>query len=279
MDFRKVLAEALKICGEHADDPFLLYCTLCDYAGNDYTVSPQVEAFDRFNKTYGLVAEMKRNPEPRMIGTLLERCKEQPDVPKSCLKWIHTLFEFYYRAKHGEWEDTEQIMQSLEADLFEPEFEGLNLPKPKPKQKKAGVKRTPKANTPTSAPVKVATPPTSAPQNPSPTPFQPATPPLPPGAVYRNLPYNANVYLAEGSRIIHVSSECPCIRPALNQTLYKATYHRARYKDFYNINHLTKNTTTYERLSLNHTPPVCAKCGDFTPILFEKPPKIQYKQL
>ena len=76
MDFRKVLAEALKICGEHANDPFLLYCTLCDCAGNDYTVSPQVEMFHRFNKTYGLVAEMKKNPEPRMIGTLLEKCKK-----------------------------------------------------------------------------------------------------------------------------------------------------------------------------------------------------------
>jgi hypothetical protein len=277
MDFRKVLTEALKICGEHADDPFLLYSALCDCARNDYTVSPQMEMFHRFNKIYGLVAEMKKTPEPRMIGTLLERCREQPDVPKSCLKWIHTIFEFYYRAKHGERKDTEQILESLEADLFEPELEGLDLPKPK--QKKAGVKRTPKVNTPNPAPAKVATPPTPAPQNPLPTQFQPVNPPLPPGAVYRNLPYNANVYLAEGSRIIHVSSECPCIRPALNQTLYKATYHRARYKDFYNINHLTKNTTTYERLSLNHTPPVCAKCGDFTPILFGKPPKIQYKQL
>ena len=97
MDFRKVLTEALKICGEHADDPFLLYCTLCDCARNDYTVSPQVEMFHRFNKIYGLVAEMKKNP----IGTLLERCKEQPDAPvKLCLNWIHTLFIFYYRTNH-----------------------------------------------------------------------------------------------------------------------------------------------------------------------------------
>jgi hypothetical protein len=239
-----------------------------------------MEVFHKYNKAYRLVSKMKQNPEPRMIGTLLEQCKEQPDVPdKLSLKWIHTIFEFYYRAKHGERSQTEQILQSLEADLFEPEQKGLEFPKPKPKQKKAGAKRTPKANAPTPAPAKVAPPHTPASQNPSPTPFQPVNPPLPPGAVYRNLPYNTNVYLAEGSRIIHVSSECPCIRPALNQTLYKATYHRARYKDFYNINHLTKNTTTYERLSLNHTPPVCAKCGDFTPILFRKPPKIQYKQL
>ena len=152
MDFITILANALKICGEHADDPFLLYCVLCDCVGNDYALSPQMEVFHYFNKTYRLVSEMRKNPEPRMIGTLLERCKEQPDAPKSCLKWIHTIFEFYYRAKHGEQKDTEQILQSLEADLFEPEFEGLNLPNPNPKQKKAGAKCTPKVNTPNPAP-------------------------------------------------------------------------------------------------------------------------------
>jgi hypothetical protein len=101
MDFRNVLIEALKICGEHADDPFLLYCTLCDCARNDYTVSPQVEAFDRFNKTYRLVLEMRQNPDPRKILALLEKCKQQPDAPvKLCLNWIHTLFVFYYRTNY-----------------------------------------------------------------------------------------------------------------------------------------------------------------------------------
>ena len=68
MDFITILANALKICGEHADDPFLLYCVLCDCVGNDYALSPQIEMFHKFNKTYRLVLEMKKNPEPKMIG-------------------------------------------------------------------------------------------------------------------------------------------------------------------------------------------------------------------
>lgn len=99
MDFRNVLVEALKICGEHADDPFLLYCALCDKAGNNYALLPQVELFHHLNKTYRLVAEMKQDPDPRKILTLLEKCKEQPDAPdKLCLNWIHILFVFYYPA-------------------------------------------------------------------------------------------------------------------------------------------------------------------------------------
>ncbi len=101
MDFRIILANALKNCDEHADNPFLLYCTLCDCAGNDYTVSPQVEMFHLFNKTYGLVAEMKQDPDPRKILALLEKCKRQPNAPvKLCLNWIHTLFVFYYRTNY-----------------------------------------------------------------------------------------------------------------------------------------------------------------------------------
>ena len=81
MDFRNALVEALKICGEHADNPFLLYCALCDLVGNDFALSPHVAKFHRLNKTYGLVLEMKQDPDPRKILTLLEKCKEQPDAP------------------------------------------------------------------------------------------------------------------------------------------------------------------------------------------------------
>lgn len=216
------------------------------------------------------MSEMKRDPEPRMIGTLLKKCKEQPDAPvKLCLKWIHTLFEFYYRAKHTESEKTEQILRSVEKDYFEPEQEGLNLPKPKQKkmraqkqQKKAvfvGVKQ-----------------PRYIPKLPAP---KATLPPFPQGAVYRSLPDNAYVYLAEGSPIIHVSSECPCLRPSLNQTLYKATYQRARYKDYVRVNNIQVHTTSNYALSQSHQPPVCAKCGDFTPILSYRNPKRVYKQL
>jgi hypothetical protein len=101
MDFITILAKALKICGEHADDPFLLYCALCDLVGNDYALSPHIEMFHKFNKTYRLVSEMKQNPDPRKILALLEKCKQQPDAPvKLCLNWIHTLFVFYYRTNY-----------------------------------------------------------------------------------------------------------------------------------------------------------------------------------
>jgi hypothetical protein len=99
--FKTILDNALKICGARADDPFLLYCALCDLAGNDYALSPQVEEFHYFNKNCQLVAEMKKNPEPKMIGLLLDKCKQQPDAPiKLCLNCIHTLFIFYYRTNH-----------------------------------------------------------------------------------------------------------------------------------------------------------------------------------
>ena len=270
MDFRKVLAEALKICGEHADNPFLLYCTLCDCARNDYTASPQVEMFHRFNKIYDLVAEMKKNPEPRMIGTLLERCREQPDASeKLCLKWIHTIFEFYYRAKHGERKDTKQILKSVEEDFIEPEHEGIVLPRQKkPKQK--APRRQPSTppitvqNQSNFLPVKRYISKTSLPLS---------------NAIYKVLPDNACVYKSENERHLHLSTQCPCIRPALNLMLYKATYDRARYKDFVTLNGFTKNTTAYQQMSRSHIPPVCAICGDFTPILFHKPQKIIYKQL
>ena len=102
MDFRKALAKALNICGERAVDPTLLYYALCDAIGNNLQLKPQAEAFHHFNKTFNLVSTMAQNPEPRTIGLLLERCKTQSDAPvKLCLKWIHTLFEFYYRANRN----------------------------------------------------------------------------------------------------------------------------------------------------------------------------------
>ena len=102
MDFRKALTGALKICGEQASDPLLFYYALCDMTGNDLLLKPQVETFHHFNKTFNLVEAMVQNPEPRTIGELLEKCKSQPDAPvKICLQWIHTLFEFYYRANRN----------------------------------------------------------------------------------------------------------------------------------------------------------------------------------
>ena len=102
MDFRKALTKALNICGERADDPMLLYYALSDVIGNDLQLKSQLEVFHYFNKTFDLVKTMAQNPEPKTIGELLEKCKSQPDAPvKLCLKWIHTLFEFYYRASYS----------------------------------------------------------------------------------------------------------------------------------------------------------------------------------
>ena len=275
MDFRTILAMALKICGEHADDPFLLYCTLCDLVGNDFALSPQMEEFHKFNKTYRLVSEMKKNPEPKMIGLLLEKCKEQEDVPvKQCLRWIHSLFVYFYRASNVPEEQTEQVLKSIEQDFFEPEQEGLVLPKPKKARKKTPRKSHNNVNT------IVPTPSISAATTIQSVSVGSAQPSL--KIVHASIPYipdKAWVYVAEGSPMVHVSADCPHIRPALNLTMYRATYERAKYKDFVRINNLQKNTSTYYYLSRNHCPPICPKCGEFTPILSYRNPKREYKQL
>ena len=96
-NFRDALVAAHKICGEHSTNPMLLYYALCDAIGNNLQLKPQAEAFHHFNQTCQIVETMAKDPDPRMIFTLLEKCKKQPDAPeKLCLRWIHTLFVFYY---------------------------------------------------------------------------------------------------------------------------------------------------------------------------------------
>ena len=274
MDFRKALAKALGICGERAVDPTLLYYALCDAIGNNLQLKPQAEAFHHFNQTCQIVETMAKDPDPRMILTLLEKCKKQPDAPeKLCLKWIHTVFEIYYCAKHRKEEQTEQVLKSIEQDFFEPEQEGLVLPKPKKARKKTPQKAPGAVKAVAPAPI-IATP-TIAKSVPI-----AAHPSL--KIVQAPIPYipdKAWVYVAEGSPIVHVSADCPHIRPALNLTMYRATYERAKYKDFVRINNLKKNTSTYYYLSRNHCPPICPKCGEFTPILSYRNPKREYKQL
>ena len=115
MEFRKALVKAINICADRAVDPILLYYALCDTVGNNLQLKPQVEEFHRFNKTYRIVESMAKNPNPRMIVTLFDKCKEQPNAPeKLCLRWIHTVFEIYYCAKHRTEEGTEQVLKSIE---------------------------------------------------------------------------------------------------------------------------------------------------------------------
>ena len=115
MEFRKALVKAINICGDKAIEPTLLYYALCDTVGNNLILKPQLEAFHHFNKTYRIVESMAKDPNPRMIVTLFEKCKKQADAPeKLCLRWIHTVFEIYYCAKHRTEEGTEQVLKSIE---------------------------------------------------------------------------------------------------------------------------------------------------------------------
>ena len=294
MDFRMVLARALTACGERADDPFLLYCMLCDEAKSDLILLPQIETFNCFNQACRLVSKMRNNPAPKMITLLLDECKKQPDASeKQCLKWIHTIFEFYYRAKHGAQTQTEQILQSLEADLFEPEQEGLELPKPKPKQKKSVAKCTPKANAKAPAPAKAAIPPrTNKPRvqkKPSHAPntitvvpvvdgkapcipnLKPVAPFALPGSLYKILPDDAIVYVASTPHI-HLSAQCPCLGSA--SVIRKGLYSRARENDFFRMYNFRDAQT-----AAHHVPPLCKTCGDFTPVLASRAPNGNYQPL
>ena len=90
MDFRKALIKALGICGERAVDPTLLYYALCDAIGNNLQLKPQAESFHHFNQSCQIVETMAKEPDPRMILTLLEKCKKQPDAPeKLCLNYVY----------------------------------------------------------------------------------------------------------------------------------------------------------------------------------------------
>ena len=148
------------------------------------------------------------------------------------------------------------------------------MPHPQRGKRNPAQKRTPKApQTATPAiPQKNVTPSIPAP------PLQAHTP----SGVKTSSPYipdEAYVYLAEGSPTIHVSADCPHIRPSLGLTLYRSTYRRAKYKDYARVNNLQIHTWANYNLSKQHIPPTCPKCRDFTPILSHKNPKREYKQL
>ena len=274
MDFRKALTAALTLCGKRAGDPVLLYNALCDTIGNNLLLKPQAEIFHRFNRTCHIVEEMMRSPEPRMILTLLESCKQQPDVPeKLCLKWIHTVFEIYYRASREDLALTEQILTAVENDFFEPPQEGLALPSP---QKKQPRRRSPKVAAASRA--SIPAPPAGVPAG-KPARGKVKAPAKAFGSPIPSIPDKAWVYLAENSPVIHVSESCPQIRPTLHRTLYRATYERARYVDFVRVNNLTTHTWSQFATSRHHCPPVCPKCGDFTPTLSTRNSKREYKQL
>ena len=69
-------------------------------------------------------------------------------------------------------------------------------------------------------------------------------------------PMNAFVYLSEGSRLIHISKECPGLRDA--GRVKRLSYARARLLDIID----QKSTDGKSGIP---KPPICRKCGDFTP--------------
>ena len=297
MDFKTILENALKACGEHADDPFLLYCAICDERGNDYALSSEAEAFHRFDKTYGLVREMKRNPEPKMIGQLLERCKEQDDAPiKQCLHWIHALFVYYYRNTNVPEDKADQVIKSLEADYFEPVQEGLKLPKPKQKKTpgkreqaaKTTVKATPAPTNPppqSPAPAKAANrqlpkvqaqPKPRAVKKPKKLPsvitvvpaangkapyiksLRPIEPNFIPISAYNVLPDDTIVFKSGTAPHLHVCGKCANLRYA--KEVYKGKYSKAREADFVRMYGYDE-----PKLAQHHIPPLCPRCADFIP--------------
>ena len=79
----------------------MLYNMLCDIARNDYELVGQIESFYYLDKSFHLVKNISMQPEPRIIGRLLADCESQSEISsKVCLRWIYTVFEFYYRLAH-----------------------------------------------------------------------------------------------------------------------------------------------------------------------------------
>ena len=305
MDFRDAMLGALKICGKRAGDTHFFYSAMCDAVGNDLILKPQLEAFHHFNTKYHIVEAMSANPEPKTIGLLLEKCKEQPDAPvKLCLRWIHTLFEFYYQESHTKSEETERILRSVEKDYFEPEQEGIVLPKPKKERQKSprkvpqkqvasSQKQANPAKRQTNPPAKVAkspAKPAKSPQNPkipqskivmaSGMPgiaphikgLKPIAPFALPNAKYKELDDMAIVYQSGATPHLHVSCQCPGLQYAT--TIYKGKYSKARGKDF-----LRMYGFRDQKLAKHHIPPLCKTCGDFVPEIAGQVPKQTIKDL
>ena len=74
-------------------------------------------------------------------------------------------------------------------------------------------------------------------------------------------PDNAYVFYTNDLPMLHLSSECPCLK---NKTVYRTTYDHARYRDYLRTKPSLKHRYSY-RLSKAHKPKLCRRCGNFTP--------------
>ena len=278
--FKMALNSALTFCEGQSRDVQVLYGALRDVIRDDYSLKAQLEQFCSADRSLHMVEQLQKTPEPKMIGILMEKCKGQSVAPANlCLQWIHAIFEFYYRASHSE-SLAEQVLKSVEADFPEPVQEGLVFPtRKKPKESKKAKKTSDASSGKASvvSPDSPPTPPAATKQNASSKTLPKAKKSAPVSPVFY-IPDTAYVYLAEGSPIVHVSADCPHIRPALGLTIYRATYQRAKYKDYVRVNNITKHISGNFYASEKHCPPICPRCGDFTPILSYRNPKRVYKQ-
>ena len=269
MDFRAILIEALERCKEDSKEPQMLYNMLCDIARNDYELEGQIESFYYLDKNFHLVKNISMQPEPRIIGRLLADCESQSEISsKVCLRWIYTVFEFYYRLAHTRWNGVGKALNALETDLFEEEQEGLRLPN-KGKEKSADINKKGGESAPPS--------PASNParsvkayqaKQSKPIMVEAVNGGAPlfkglkaykkfaiPGAVYTSFPDDAVVYMGE-SPVLHTTNKCSSLKNA--PVVYKGDYKSARKNDFFRV------YQCYDNFLIEHHPtPCCSRCYDF----------------
>lgn len=143
MNFKDMLIDSLKSCGEYATEPFLLYSAICDRVGDDYLLKQDASAFYELDREYRIVKEIAEKGEPKTIGRLLALCREQTSLPlRVYLHWIFDIFVFYYRINHVDGVNN-AVLQSLRLDLLGDEDGLLSNDKGKDKRNLDAPKHVP----------------------------------------------------------------------------------------------------------------------------------------
>ena len=281
MNFKVALYRAIRICGESVSDPFSLHCALCDLIGNDHAALQQAEEIFALNQRLYLLDTLKRNTNAESVSALLKYCEAEDDLPRRrYLSYIRYLFEYYYQEQCGSKEDAKNILYAISTDFYREDPTGAVTPwevaHAEKERERLLEKKAP------SSPDKMPSAPL-APQKKSPVPItvrasaastSAVSAPHIPNARYRLLPEDTCVYKAIGSPVLHISNQCPCLRPSLGLTIQKGVYSRARYVDYYRVHHV------YDREGAEtHVPPVCKTCGSFTPMPLAVYQKTKYRAI
>ena len=112
---------------------------------------------------------------------------------------------------------------------------------------------------------------------------QKSAPPVSPapsdGEKAPRIPEDAYVYLSDSSLELHLTPACPKLSRAPDNSVLRATFDKARYKDYARIAGLNKNTTGYYYASKKHVPPICPICGNFIHTLQKGEKKLKFRQL